>query len=214
MKKSIFVAATVAGVMAMTQLTSAYSGPGPSPGGGNGNEDSKISGNKSPKGIATKQGIISLAKVSRPATSAITSRIGDAADTCKQLATAYYVDCLGERLQALSEELSSNGDYGEAQKIIKNASKKLRSVASKNRDRSKPRVKVPTPKSYKAKTTKAINAVKPEAQKEVRAQAEAIIAETQTLLLRSAANSAQRKTHYEQIAAAVGSESKVLLRSL
>lgn len=213
MKRPIIIAAAMAGVVAMAQLSNAYSGPAPS-GGGNGDEDSKIGSSKEPKGIATNQGIISLAKVSRPATSAITSRIGNAADVCRQLDAAYYVDCLGERLEALAAELSSKGDYGEAQKIIEDASKKLRRVAAQNRDRSKPRVRVPTPKSVKSKTTRPIVATKPEAQKEVRAQAEAIIAETQTLLLRSAANSAQRKSHYEQIAAAVGSETKVLLRSL
>ena len=169
---------------------------------------------KQPRGISTKTGIVSLKDVSTPVTEAITSRITGATTLCKQLATSYYVDCLGERLEALSKELSTDGDYREVQKIIAVASKKLRNLASSNRDTSKGRVRVSTPGSATGPTTKRIKPIKPEAAASVKRKAEAIIAEAQTKLLRSANNSQRRKSHYQQIAAAIGSESKVLLRSL
>ncbi len=182
-------------------------------GDGYGNVDDAGTG-KQPRGITTKTGIISLTEVSKPVTRTITSRIASAAKLCKQLSSSYYADCLGERLESLAKELSTHGDYREAKKIISVASKKLRNVAASNRDSSKKRIRVSTPGSATGPTTKPISATKPEAAASVKSQAEAIIAEAQTKLLRSGNNSQRRKSHYQQIAAALGSESKVLLRSL
>jgi hypothetical protein len=193
--------------VAVAQGYGGYSGDG-----GNGLDITKTKPGKA--AILTPRGPVSLKTVSPPATNAITSRIGAAADLCRQLDPAYYVDCLGERLDALADELSSSGDYAAARKIIDNAAGKLRSLAKKNKDTSKQRVRLQTKGQGKASVTKPISAIKPAASKAVRQEAEAIIAEAQTLLLRSASNSDKRKSHYQQIAAAVGSETKVLLRSL
>jgi hypothetical protein len=206
MKKNIFIAVSVAALISLssTAQMSLSSGHGmgsgdPDAGGGPDSIEANIEVN---------------IDVSSNATNAVLSSIGDAGETCQTLKKEYYVDCLGERLRALSDELTSTGDYSEAKKIIRIASKKLRKLVSENRDKSKARVKVKTPKSHKSSMTGRISPIKLESQADVREQAERIIAEAQTKLLRSVANSDRRKNHYEKIAAAIGSQTKFLLRSL
>ena len=63
------------------------------------------------------------------------------------------------------------------------------------------------------RTSRPIIPVAPEAQAEVNVQADAILSEAATVLLRSADNSPQLQDDYIQIATAVGS-TKVLLRSI
>ena len=164
--------------------------------------------------MLTGPGFKDLDEVSTPATNAITSRIGQSSRLCIQTASGYYVDCLGERLGALAAELPKSGEYAEARKIIHRASKKLRRLAKVNRDTTKPRIRIKFTDSKSSKTTKTIRATAPELNRLVRNEAEAILLEAQTLLLRSVNSSQKRKTHYQQISAALGSETKVLLRSL
>jgi hypothetical protein len=200
----------IAVTFCMSALDNAQaSGHGPSPDG-----SGEISQDAQPRDISTNSGSVSLRDVSTPATNAITSRMSAAGALCEKLESAYYVDCLGERLASLSEELSTQGDYRKARKIIAVASARLRNLAALNRDSLKQRIRVRTPGSATGKRTKRITPIKPATAASVKKQAELIIANAQLKLLRSANNSQRRKSHYQQIAAALGSESKVLLRSL
>jgi hypothetical protein len=126
--------------------------------------------------------------------------------------SVYAVDCLAERMQAAAEAMPATGDYAEARAALLSGAARLNALARANADPAKPRVSAQTADGGLS-TTRPLVPVRPEQLAAVTAQAQAIVDETETLLLRSAESSAARKVHYERIAAAVESN-KVLLRSL
>lgn len=157
---------------------------------------------------------VSIARASSSGTTALVNSINAASSVCSQIGSEYFVDCMGERLDRLAAQMPSHGDYAEAQQILENAAAKLRTLARRHQDIAAPRVRLKLQENGKSKLARPIVATKASSRAAVRQEASAILQEAETQLLRSAANSVKRRSHYEQIAQAVGSSNKVLLRSL
>lgn len=136
-------------------------------------------------------------------TEKVKQRLDDGGKECSELAKEYRPDCLRIVFGDSSRKVGQNKAYDEIRRELKLASQKIDTVVKANIDKSKPTITV---------NGKKIRAVKKSAVKKVNAQTKKIIKETETKLLRSAGNSADRKVAYTQIAQAVGS-TKVLLRS-
>ena len=130
---------------------------------------------------------------------------------CGALDEAYRVDCLAERFGVLSSAIPKNSDYAEVQQILKSASDQMASLARSNRSRELPRGKATRPGSTET-TTRPLTPVSRAASAQVNQQAQAILAQTETLLLRSGAGSRSKTLQYAKIAQAIGSN-KVLLRT-
>jgi hypothetical protein len=152
-------------------------------------------------------------ELSDEATDEITRRFREARQFCGNLPSAEYtVDCLGDALGQIARSLPATGDYAEAHAAILQASEKLRALARANADPTLPRGTVRQRGPNARSSSSPLTPVRSDALADVNRQAVAILEEAETILLRSAENSAARKVHYQQIAAAVGSN-KVLLRS-
>ena len=91
-------------------------------------------------------------------------------------------------------------------------SQDMANLARRNRDSSKPRQNVSTGGSSPQATTRPLTAVRADSQASVNQQAEAILQNTETLLLRTPDDDTGKKLHYTRIAEAIGSN-KTLLRS-
>ncbi len=135
-------------------------------------------------------------------TSTISADISGIASQCQSLPQEYRVDCLAQELKEASR-IVNNAGYKKANREIASAAKKLDRIVKRNEDKSAPKIK---------RNGKTYRAVKKSSVKKVNRQAKKVITETKTKLIRSAGNSALKKTHYTKIAKAVGS-TKVLLRS-
>lgn len=154
------------------------------------------------------------AAASSAATRIIVAELDAARNFCQQMPSEEYtIDCLGDALQQVAEDLPTSGDYGEARGIIADAASQLRTVARQNASTVLPTGRVAPPSNPDAGSATPLVPVARERLPAANAQALAILEEAETLLLRSAANSAARRVHYERISTAVGSN-KVLLRSL
>lgn len=131
---------------------------------------------------------------------------------CGALDANYRIDCLAERMGELASDIPDDTDYDEVQEALKSASDRMAKLARSNRDRNLPRGKAKIPGTEGETTSRALNPVAQSALPNANKQAEAILAETQTLLLRSSDTADGKKAQYQRIADAIGSN-KVLLRS-
>ncbi len=143
------------------------------------------------------------------ATDQIARRLQAAVSLCSGVGAAYRVDCLADQLASTARAMPDSGDYAAAKTAIGDAAKKLHALARENADAGTPRI---TATMGDVRTSRPIIPVAPEAQADVNAQADAILSEAATVLLRSADSAPQLQDDYTQIATAVGS-TKVLLRS-
>lgn len=125
----------------------------------------------------------------------------------------YVIDCMSERLEAVARSMPETGDYAEARAALLEASLKLHDLAADNAAADLPRATMQSQGVNGIRTTRPLVAVDPAKLPAAGAQAAQILAELETVLLRSGDASAERKSHYSRIAAAAGSN-KVLLRSL
>jgi hypothetical protein len=182
---------------------------GNSVGGSNNNDRSDTDSNPQNLSIASGPSV----EVSDAVTAEIVSQIDQAQRICEFMGDDYRVSCFAQTYRDLAEEIPGNGDYAEAKAALLDAARKLDSLARSNRDRSKPalRAKIKT-RSGKTVSTRPITAVPTNRVAQINRQASEIVAEAETVLLRSASSDARRAIHYQRIAAAVGSN-KVLLRS-
>ena len=144
-------------------------------------------------------------------TSVVVGGLAAAREFCGGLEEAYRVDCLAERFGVLSKSIPKNSDYSEVQDALKAASDRMANLARKNRDRTLPRGKATSPKTSET-TSRALTPVTSASVAQVNKEARAILAETETLLLRSAQGSRSKVAQYAKIANAIGSN-KVLLRT-
>jgi len=172
--------------------------------------------------IDDQQGVGSAAELagaeaaSENATRSIVQGLQDGARFCGSLPQqAYRVDCLSERLAAVAAAMPAQGDYAEAQAVLEQTAARLAALARANPAADLPRVTASRPATSQSSaiaTTRPLTPVAQEALADVNAQATAILAEAETLLLRSSSLSDERRVAYQEIATAVGS-GIVLLRS-
>lgn len=128
---------------------------------------------------------------------------------CARVAAAYQADCMGEQLRELAERLPASGAYAEARAVLLQGADRIRAEVGAALDPRQPRLVATGQTSGVRKTYRATRA---DAVGRTNAAVLAILAETQTQLLRSAGNSETRRNHYRRISAALES-GKVLLRS-
>ncbi|MEO9782274.1 MAG: hypothetical protein ABJH07_00590 [Sedimentitalea sp.] len=149
-------------------------------------------------------------------TDVVTGSIASAQQFCAEIDNdSYTVDCLAERLGKVADEIPQGTDYDEVRNILKDTSDQLESLARQNRDPSQTRgraTRAATDTTPEIRTTRPLTPVAPQSLPQVNQQASAILSNTETLLLRSAAGSESKTQQYSRIAEAIGS-SKVLLRS-
>ncbi|WP_269585370.1 hypothetical protein [Roseibium sp. Sym1] len=115
----------------------------------------------------------------------------------------YRVDCFRNVLARAASTIENRPGYQPAARELRSLSRKLDRIVTRYQDPTAPRVSQGR-RSYRAVAKASLE--------QANREASAAIDETVTKLLRSAGNSEKRKTHYSQIATAVGS-SKRLLRS-
>lgn len=146
-------------------------------------------------------------------TKVLVSNIAAARKFCAELGNeSYNIDCLAERLGVISDDIPKGTDYDEVRSILKDTSKQLGKIARENRDPNQPRGRATRPGEDAETTTRPLTPVAPASLPSANAQAQAILDNTETLLLRSAAGSESKTLQYSRIADALGS-TKVLLRS-
>lgn len=146
-------------------------------------------------------------------TAQIVDQLAQIQQICEFMGDEYRVSCFASTYRDLADEIPANGDYKEAREVLLDTARKLDSLTRRNLDRSKPalsaRIKTDNGQSV---PTSPMRAVRQPQAAELNRQASDIVAEAETILLRSASSDATRAIHYQRIAAAVGSN-KVLLRS-
>ncbi len=140
--------------------------------------------------------------------------ISDANKTCgsANMAPQYRADCLRIYYGWVADQLPDTGDYAPIKKAMRQAEAKLDRIVSANLDTSAEKI---TPKEgYKknAKRLPPVRAVKKGSAKKVAKQAEAVVKETELLIIRSGGDPERRKPHYDAVAEAVD-DNLVILRS-
>lgn len=124
---------------------------------------------------------------------------------------SYRVDCLADQLQAVSAGIPEGTDYEEVRSVLRDTSTKLEKLVRANPANATPRISVSSAGESGLATSRPISAIQSAKLDQVSAEAEAILEEAKTILLRSA-GTGQRQSQYVRIAQAIDS-SKVLLRS-
>jgi hypothetical protein len=144
------------------------------------------------------------------ATNAIVQDINAVRNECAGLEPVYRIDCLRQGLRQVVRRMPTSGDYKDARQILSRTVSQLNSIQGSNIDSASPRKRSRGNARFKA--AKTFTAIKRQNLDKAMAQAQAVIQEAETRLLRSSENSQKRSTHYQKIATAIGS-TKVLMRS-
>lgn len=147
-------------------------------------------------------------------TEEVVDAIEQAKDTCSDewIDARYRIDCIRQTLLRAANELPNRGDYAPMRAVLIEAAAKLDAIVAQNLDAGAGSVAPNVGGRPLAPTLPPLRAVDPAAAEKAIDQAVAVLEETQTLLLRSAAGSSVREPHYQLVAQAVDS-TKVLLRS-
>ena len=143
-------------------------------------------------------------------TQSIVKNFGAVRGECARYDPVYCIDCVRQRLRDIARRIPQGPAYAEARQIINRAVDRLGVIQAANLDHAEPRQR--SFGNARLKETKNYSAVKRQNLERAMEQARQVIDEAATQLLRAAENSGKRASHYQKIAAAVGS-TKVLLRS-
>jgi hypothetical protein len=136
----------------------------------------------------------------------IAGQLQKVADECRRIGAAEYrIDCLGEGYGRVAGDIPQDETFKDARAAVAKAATDLGALAAANRAPALPEIRG-------GKSARPLRPVAPEKRKAVEAKAVAILAEAETVLLRSSAASPERQASYQKIAQAVNS-AKVLLRS-
>ncbi len=153
-----------------------------------------------------------IGTVNPATTTSVVNAINESFQFCKVLpGRSYTIDCLAERLAAISRSISDEPGMAAASEALMEASEELSLVAWSNITTMQD-PKVFRDKTSGMRTTRPVVPVSEDRIDTALAQADAILSRTETVLLRSAEGSADRATQYQRIAQAIDSN-KVLLRS-
>lgn len=146
-------------------------------------------------------------------TGGIVTAVSEVRDFCSRVEPREYrIDCLAERLEATARSLPTTGEYADVRSAILQASQRLEAVARRNRSTTLPEGRARAANNPSRATSRPLVPVATERLAAASREATAIIEEAETMLLRSAESPENRMSHYQRIAAAIGSN-KVLLRS-
>ncbi len=143
----------------------------------------------------------------------IIGRLEQVAQVCALLPRRHRIHCLAYQYEALAAQIPATAEYHDMRIAIQQAARSLRQLASANVDPAAPTVRVPrVAERVPSIARRQVPAVRSDTLEQTARAAEAILEETQTILLRSAENTRNRSVAYQRVAAAIDS-SKVLLRS-
>lgn len=147
-------------------------------------------------------------------TDRISDALGGALKTCgpEFIERRYRIDCIRFYFRQVASELPQTGEYAPVRAALARAADQLDAIVRQNQDTAAPSVRPRQNGKPAAPRLPPIRAIRADAEARAARQAEAVIAEAATALLRSTENSERRMTHFQQIAAAIDS-TKVLLRS-
>ena len=129
---------------------------------------------------------------------------------CAGYDPVYRIDCLRQGFAAVAQRIPRRGEYRQIRAIIEEANRDLGSVVANNADARAP--KQASRGNARFKQRRTYTAVKRQTLGRAMQQAQRVVQQAETKLLRSSENSEKRFQHYQQVATAVGS-TKVLLRS-
>ena len=121
----------------------------------------------------------------------------------------YVIDCLSERLGVIAAKLPETGEFTEMRTAIADASAQLGALAAQNQSDT---LASGVARSADTVTTRPLRPVATETLAASLQAADAIVAQTQIVLLRSSSNSQNRSLDFQRVAAVVGT-SRSLLRS-
>ena len=124
----------------------------------------------------------------------------------------YVIDCLSERLDVIASQLPESGEFAEMRTAIADASAQLGALAAQNQSATLPSGIARSTGAAPVVTTRPLRPVATETLAASLLAADAIIAQTQVVLLRSSTNSQNRSLDFQTVAAVVGT-SRALLRS-
>ena len=151
-------------------------------------------------------------RISRYETDRIVKDLHSVRRECSNYDEVYRIDCLRQGIDMVVASMPDGGEYTEAKRILRRTSRQLGEIVSAYQDRSAPKLVAPRDANPRFKKRRTYRAVKRESLPSAMVEADAVISEAATQLLRSAENSQRRYAHYQQISVAVDS-TKVLLRS-
>src|SRR5690606_33333112 len=122
-------------------------------------------------------------------------------------------DCLAERLDWISRAMPHGGAYAEGQRAIAAAAARLHALSGRYHDPALPRHRYAAPGGPRPQANaRVLTPIRPADMSAANRAASAIIAEAETVLLRSSATAGPVAPQLRDIAAAVASN-KALLRS-
>jgi hypothetical protein len=149
-----------------------------------------------------------LEQIKALAANVITS-VNEGGDFCERLGSEARIDCLAESYEVTAKRLSNSGAEAEMKKAFENAAKQLRKIVSSNIDRAKNPI-IPTVRTRKInrRATRPLRSVKSSSLARTNVQADKVLKELATLILRS--NS--RSLRYVRMARSVEAN-RILLRS-
>lgn len=124
----------------------------------------------------------------------------------------YRIDCFANQLEQVSQTTPDDADFGQARSILANTATELTKVVERRASKTLGQVTLSLSSGQGRTSSRAITAVETDQLPAALSEAESIIEEAKTLLLRASEQSDRRKVAYVDIAQAVGS-TKVLLRS-
>lgn len=132
---------------------------------------------------------------------------------CLQLEREEYrIDCYADQLEQAAADIPEDADLGETRSILNETAAKLSAVVEARASRSLRPVTITSPSADGKASNRPIRAVASDQLDEAYSEAEQILVEAETRLLRAAEASERRKLAYTRVSEAVGS-TRVLLRS-
>lgn len=145
-------------------------------------------------------------------TASIAAQIDRIKDTCDRVNENYRLHCLVLELQQVAAAIPPDGEYAPVRAALTEATRGLQALVDAAEDTAQPRIRTRVGGRPAAPLTAPITAIRPDAVPRATAEAERLLDEATTVLLRSAGNSARRQAAFQPIAQAIDS-TKVLLRS-
>lgn len=146
-------------------------------------------------------------------TDAVVVDFNDAIGFCGAIgAEEYVIDCLSERLDVIASQLPDTGEFAEMRTAIADASAQLGAIATANQSPVLPSGIARSTGAEPVVTTRPLRPVATETLTASLQAADAIVAQAEVVLLRSATNSENRSLDFQRVAAVMGT-SRSLLRS-
>lgn len=152
--------------------------------------------------------------ISKDRTDRIIGEIAKAQKTCSDdfVERRYRIDCLRWELKRIASQIPDTGDYAPVRRALAKASRDLEAIAVRYADPAAPGIQPHVGGKPLATQTPPLIGVRRADEERAIREAERVIDEAQTILLRSSSQSQTRQVAYQEIATALDS-TKVLLRS-